>query len=544
MKSDIVDYFKKSHLYLKDLVSYKNVNLKIDTSTQNEDVVETTLNTILKAIKTGLNTMGVPISKLSEIQSNYLKEINRKEGKIPDYNFYLDTYLNEYVNKILLEIIFEYLLDLDVNKIESLKLFKLIHPSFIDKLNLFKGMYITSDKIKEYITYPRIEEYLNISDLSIKVESTIKNPKKIDISIMNDEKEAYKSKKADIDTLDILKQLEEAKKESIETLKTPKTEISKSSLEQLEKTSPKERIEKSELFLDLLGNLHPVNPEVIKNLKINTINLLNSRVVNPDFLDLENLFYYISIVKMLGIEFPFSAIEILEILKNYISEMVFSPSRNDSPDPVSIFYGLAIVTELDLIHRTNIINLHVIEEFLLTELKTFMPGKLTLNYYTLLSIKLLAKNEIFMERKEQLLSQLLGLDFKNLEKFNPTLDIYNLVGTVKILDKNYDLSNFNGLYISELKKNLTLKGSVNNLITESARMLLILSLLNMKNQESLLCNRLLKFIIESTKFFNLENLNKDFNWRIDKLAYKIELKMLFWTLLACSQYTNSSSLNR
>ena len=246
---------------------------------------------------------------------------------------------------------------------------------------------------------------------------------------------------------------------------------------------------------------------------------------------------------MLGIEFPFTAIEILEILKKYISEMVFSPSRIDSPDPVCIFYGLAILTELDLIHRTNIINLHAIEEFLITELKTFMPGKLKLNYYTLLSLKLLAKNEVFLARKEQLLSQILGLDLFNLEKFNPTLDIYNHIGSVKILERNFDLTKFNGLYINELKKNLNPNGSVNNLITESARMLLILSLLDMKNQESLLCSRLLNFIIESTKFFNLENINKDFNWRIDKFAYKIELKMLFWTLLACSQYTISNFLN-
>ena len=288
-----------------------------------------------------------------------------------------------------------------------------------------------------------------------------------------------------------------------------------------------------------MGNFQPVKPEFINKFKINIINLLNSRVVNPDFLDLENLFYYISIIKMLGIEFPFTAIEILEILKKYISEMVFSPSKNDSPDPVCIFYGLAIVTELDLIHRTNIINLHAIEEFLVTELKTFMPGKLKLNYYTLLSLKLLAKNEVYLTRKEQLLSQILGLDLFNLEKFNPTLDIYNHIGSVKILERNFDLSKFNGLYINELKKNLNPNGSVNNLITESARVLLILILLDMKNQESLLCSRLLNFIIESTKFFNLENLNKDFNWRIDKFAYKIELKMLFWALLACSQYTIS-----
>ncbi|MBY8985773.1 MAG: hypothetical protein KGD65_11930 [Candidatus Lokiarchaeota archaeon] len=562
MKNDIVDYYKRSHLYLRDLVSYKNINLEINASTQSENVIETTLNMILKAIKTGLNTLGVSISKLSKIQTDYLNEINKKGVEISNYNSYLDIYLNEYVNKILFEILIEYLLDLDVKKIESLKLFKLVSSSFIGKLSQFKNIHLISNKTKEFIAYPDIEEYLNISDLSIKVETTNKNPKKIDISIMNDEKKTYKSEEGEIDTLDILKQLEKAKKDSIKTLETPKMEVSKPSLEPLEQLNSDEghqkiiqevkpttpitpkidyvTDEKAEIFLDYIGNLPPVNAEIITRFKINTVNLLNSRVVNPDFLDLENLFYYISIIKMLGIEFPFTSLEIMEILKNYVSGMVFSTSRNDSPDPICIYYGLAILTELDLIHRTNIINLHGIEEFLKNELKTFIPEKLKLNYHTLLSFKLLAKNEILFARRERLLPQILSLDLLNLEEFNPTLDIFHHLGSFKILDRNFDLSQFNVVYINELKKHLTPKGSVNELITESAKMLLILNLLNVQNQESLLCNRLLNFIIDSTDYFNIENHNKDFNWRIDKLAYKVELKMLFWALLACSQYTNSN----
>jgi hypothetical protein len=179
----------------------------------------------------------------------------------------------------------------------------------------------------------------------------------------------------------------------------------------------------------------------------------------------------------------------------------------------------------------------------MTELKTFIPEKLKLNYYTLLSLKMLEKNEINSSNKELLLSQVLGLDLLKLNGFNPTLDIYNHIGFIKILDRNIDLSKFNTPYINELKKKLAPNGSIADLITESARTLLILSLLDMKNQESVLCSRLLNFIIKSTNFFSLENLNKDFNWRIDKLAYKIELRMLFWALLACTQYLDHNFLN-
>ncbi|MFW9825534.1 MAG: hypothetical protein ACFFE4_21505, partial [Candidatus Thorarchaeota archaeon] len=288
--------------------------------------------------------------------------------------------------------------------------------------------------------------------------------------------------------------------------------------------------------------LPSVNPEIINKLKINTVNLLNSRVVNPDFLDLENLFYYVSIMKMLGIDFPFTSLEVIEILKNYINNMIFSPSKSDPPDPISIFYGLAILTEIDLIHRTNIINLLSIEEFLLAELNPFTPQKLRLNFHTLLSIKLIARTEVFLVIKQDMLNSSLELDILKLEVFNPTLDIYNLLGILKILDNNFDFSRVSEFYLNELKKNLTPKGTLNDQITDSAKMLLILSLIDIKEQESLLCGRLLNYIIDSTDFFTLENLNKDFNWRIDKLAYKIELRMLYWTLLALTQYSSANFL--
>ncbi|MHA1986658.1 MAG: hypothetical protein ACW98D_08475 [Promethearchaeota archaeon] len=565
MKNDVLNYYRRSHLYLKDLVSYKNINLKLITSTETAEVYEVTLIKMLKAIKTGLNTLGVPISKLTEIQNSYLNEMNKRSSEGYDYNYCLQQYLNEYVNMILFEILIEYVLDLDTKKIEALVLFKLVPPSFVDKLDRFRKQNKYSDNRKEYISLSSIEEYLNISDLSITVDATKKNPNKINNSIMNEERDSRKTEKKEDDELDILKKLEEAKKDSIETLKTPKTEVFKPSIEQMDKTNIKNEYqeftedftqvssiiekkystqEKTEIFLDNLGSLPTLDQEIINRFKINTVNLLNSRVVNPDFLDLESLFYYISILKMLGIEFPFNSIEILEILKNYISKMVFSYSKYDTSDPVYVFYGLAIITELDLVHRTNIINLQAIEEFLMEGFKRFIPEKLKLNYYTLLSLKMLERNEIISSNKDGFLAQVLGLNLLNLKGFNPTLDIYNHIASIKILDRNIDLSKFTSPYMNELKKILTKNGAIDDLITESARTLLIINLLNLKNQESVMCSRLLNFIITSTSFFSLENINKDFNWRIDKLAYKIELRMLFWALLACTQYSSSDFINR
>ena len=299
MKKDVVDYYKKSHLYLIDLVSYKNIDLKIITSTETDEAFEETLIKMLKAIKTGLNTLGVPISRLTEIQKNYLNEMNKRSIEKYDYNACLQHYLNEYVNKILFEILMEYLFDLDTKKLEALKLFKLVPSSFVDKLDHFKKKINISDKKKEYITLSGIEEYLNISDLSIKIEPPKKNPNKIDISIMNEERESGKTEEKKSDGVDILKQLEEARKNSIESLKTPRTEVFKSSIEQLELVNLKEDYqkiaedikqipsnilkenieppltadikyptkEKKEIFLDHIGNLPSLDPEILNRFK-------------------------------------------------------------------------------------------------------------------------------------------------------------------------------------------------------------------------------------------------------------------------------------
>ena len=105
-----------------------------------------------------------------------------------------------------------------------------------------------------------------------------------------------------------------------------------------------------------------------------------------------------------------------------------------------------------------------------------------------------------------------------------------------MIDKRINLQPFKSRYNNELKKLIKSNGSINDVITDSAKVLLIYRLLELKEQESEYCNRLLHFITNSTSFFDLEQINEDFNWRNDKLGYKVELRMLFWTLLASSQY--------
>ena len=70
LKIEILEFYTLTDTYLKDLVAYKNINLKINTVKEDGEVKKSTIEKILKAIKTGLNTIGIPIARLNEIFSD------------------------------------------------------------------------------------------------------------------------------------------------------------------------------------------------------------------------------------------------------------------------------------------------------------------------------------------------------------------------------------------------------------------------------------------------------------------------------------------
>ena len=144
-----------------------------------------------------------------------------------------------------------------------------------------------------------------------------------------------------------------------------------------------------------------------------------------------------------------------------------------------------------------------------------------------------------LERKLNLesISDLKLLGMVNLK---PTLDIFNHLSSLKLLGKE-NINNLKITYAYEIKKLIISNGSIGDLVTESARALLIFDLLNLKEAEPELCNNLFNFILTKTSFFITENLDTKFNWRSDKLGFKIELQMLYWALLASSVYTPRSN---
>jgi len=546
LKEDILEYYKNTYFYLKDLISYKSINLNKTISTENEATIKDTIERMVKAIKTGLNTIGVSMKTLSKTQKDFMKTVSSKREHLQNYESYFNLYKELYLDKILFEILIEYLIDEDTKKIETLNLFELLPQNVITHLNNFKEKYLKSKKIKEELKETNLETLVDFSSLSIKKDRekpTI--PPKVSPSIPEEKTDSEP---------DILTQLRTAKEDIIETLKVPKKEIVKPSFTPLEKSF--EKIKRPDIktneqkssihlkktdtniktFLDYFGNFPSIHPDLINKFKINTINLIKTRVTNPDFIDLECLFFYVSILKMLNIDSPFTSIEILEIIKNYVNNTVFSSFKNNAPDPINNFYGLSVISELNLLKNISIIDLFNIEKFIKSELDPFVPEKLELNFYSLLCLKLLGKFDVIGDKKELLLGSILNLKLANLEKFKPILDIFHKLTSIKLLDDAVNITRISEPYVAELKRNLTSKETTSVLITTMAKSLLIFDLLDLKEQEAVLCSQLLNSIMNSTRFFELENTNQDFNWHTDKLAYKIELKILFYALLACSRY--------
>ena len=334
----------------------------------------------------------------------------------------------------------------------------------------------------------------------------------------------------------------EAEKEILEIKKRPPKK--REELTMVQEFVPKklkfELPENSILFLDYIGKFYPINYDIIDKFNVNVVNLIDSKDNDIEFFNLENLFYYITILKMLNIDLPLTSDELLKILKNFTNGKIFSANKDGAPDPINIYYGLAILSELELLYSNiDFINFMEIELFLESELKLFMPEKLHLNFFTILCLKLLKKSGGLIAVKTHLINSILNLNvlsvFKDIKDYNPLLDIFEHLAIIKILDKKANINNFRALYMKDLKKYITSTGYVNDTITDTSRALLIMELLDLKKTENVLCEKFLNIIINNS-YFSTESLKKRFNWKMDKIGYTIELRMLFWALLACSQY--------
>jgi hypothetical protein len=541
-KDDIFNFYNRSYGYIKDILVERDINLRKKTSLDDDKTRRKTIETMLNAIKLAFITIGVPKNKLLEDLKQFNKLMEKKGDDYLDYNSYIKRDLKDYIDQVLLNILIEYLIDLDTIKISNLDLFDLLPRGFINRLKQFKKDKITSSEIKDSIKGLILE----IKDAVIPADFLIKK----------EEIAAREEMVVKIGTPEVLKRFIKKKKLPKKKVTPREVVAPKATPSEIKKPPSKKKVlvqeltpqklrfsvpEKPKLFLDYIGRSSPINYDIINEFNVDKDNLINSKDANSKFLNLENLFYYITILRLLNIELPLNSKEIIDIAKNYISGKIFSASKDSTPDPINNFFGLTILSELNLLYNKNIkfIDFIKIQMFLESELKDFIPEKLHLNFFTILCLKILEKGGGIIAAKNHLINPILSLDIlSNLENnkgYNPIFDIFEHLACIKLLDRNANLSHFRSLYISEIKKLMSSSGFINDTITDSARALLIMNLLVLKKAEFATCQHLLNYIIK-TRYFNSEDLKNKFNWKEDKLAYTIELRMLFWSLLACSQY--------
>ncbi len=546
LQFEIRDFYRRSYLYIKDLITEKKINLRRSLSLESEEKIHENIETMIDSIKLAFMTIGFSKSRLTGDIIKLKQNISKKRNKLyPDYHSYFEDNLKKYIDKILLQVLLEYLTDIDNSKIRNMDLFDLLPRNFINRLETFKLENITSDKIKNLIK----EQSFKIENQFIPSEFEAKEYE------AKQKEELTKKPETQVKLKDFVKELDSKswiktpiKLESSSMIKAPFSVVEKLKIYEPpifqaeeyishEALAQKEKIFLSETSLDYFKHFSPINSDMVSKFNIDINNLLNFKEIKPEFFNLENLFYYIAILKMLNLDFPFNKSEIITIIKKFIlNGKIFIFSKDAKPDPISNFYGMSILSSLNILYEKDIIDVKDIVLHLETELNDFLPEKLHLNFYTILGLKMLEKNGGLITIKEHLINQILSLDITSLEEYNPILDIFEHLAITKLLDREAKLSYFKAFYLIETKKKIGQNKNIELTITTASRILLILDLLELKRVEFNTCQRLLKYITSVTKFFDIENLKNYFNWMSDKSGFTVELRMLFWALLASSQY--------
>ncbi|MFW9773982.1 MAG: hypothetical protein ACFFEO_17655, partial [Candidatus Thorarchaeota archaeon] len=104
LQNEIIDYYEKCFFYIKDLYSYKNIDITTKFSKTTEREIEKGIYAVISATNSALNTIGIPIEELSlekEIFNNIFK--NQRKSYV-DFNSFIKSSLKTYINKYLLAI--------------------------------------------------------------------------------------------------------------------------------------------------------------------------------------------------------------------------------------------------------------------------------------------------------------------------------------------------------------------------------------------------------------------------------------------------------
>ena len=500
--SEIRHLYERFYSYTLDLINHKNIKFNRQINNVDED-----LQVLINSINSALNTTGIPVTELSN--QTMLKKMFQA-ALIPGESSFkniFDKVGKAFINGHLFKSILEYLLDIDTIKIENLDLFDLLPSNFKYNLDEFKRNLSISakDKQKMKSKMSTINKDFDTTTLKFKNDRVINSE----------------------DGENILIELQKAKEDNIQVLKDPKLQEV-----YIKNTQIQEEVNGATEFqyFDYFGNFPLLEASKIHQISVD-ITQFSKISSNIDLLkDLENLFYYISISKMLGLNNLIQTEKVIAILKNFVRGSIFSSGIYHFSNPVSNFYGLCILSELNMVKEDKVefVDFLDIEMFLESEIKHFIPSKFYLNYYTFLSLKILEKYDMTIIDKSDLLNLQLSLDFSNFDPKDLPRDLLYHLTILKLMKKDLKLSqdylDFNGLFSQN--------GLINNSITDSARVLLIFDILNQKDLDIPI--RLRNDILSNFKAFF--EVYPQLDWKSDILALKAELRMLFWVCFSLLRY--------
>ncbi len=538
---DLLTYFGKFYNYLSDL--FVEAYIKLENKTKNDDFItyKKNIESIFEVISLGLRTVGVSRDEITSFKNDFLNSIKDKYENIEKYSQILDLILKPIIEASLIEIIIQYLISEDKTQLLNLNVFNLLPRGFIEKVENFKESYV-SPPILVFLKGDKIKK--EPSPIPVEIEKIptrfIKPAEKAIMDLL----EKLKQQRIDSEKILEKKIPIENKDEAVEILKKIRR-IRDEDLSLIESTEAKQSIEeikikesvdiRSEIFIEFFGNFPQLSPIVRNNIKINNENLQQYNF--KEFQDLETFYYFICSLKMMGLDFPYSRDEIVNRLQNFISNKIFCTGIDSVPDPLNVFFGTAIFSEFSLLSHKSI-DIGKIKNFIYGELSDFNPWKLHLNTYSLLTLKVLEKNGVSSQKFSQLESNLLKYDIKTAEDYYPNIDLFDKILSLKLLNNFGDLSDFSQEFLRQLKQNITINGSISYNLTDTAKFLLMASLLNLNNEIKEEINQMKNYIQNGTTLFNNPKDLKNLNWNLDNLGFKIEIRMLYWILLALSQFPN------
>jgi len=510
LKDSIYNFYKIYESYIIDLLLSKRVNISAIIDDENEETLNSTIHQIISVTNSAFLTIGVLKMRIAQDQDLFQEFFLNKRQIFTDYLSFLQLGLKDYINKHLFVIILEYIIDNKDKVIENLDLFDLLPRKFLDSLRILRKKIVLSIETKnKFKTFNReIETYFNPSSLTFKETN-------FDIQTIKEE----------ISEDNMLKRLQEARAGNLEVLQMPvNREQEEGGIDQ----------SKSNALLSNFLDFSPLSQSIIEKINIDTKMLINFVNSSPEFLDLENLFYCINILKMLGVSNQFETGYINNIMNEYINGGIFSTGRYHIPNSISIYYGMSILQ--DILNNSEIVDLLDIEMFLENELKNFIPEKIVQHFFTILCLKMLEKKGQIISDKRYLIESLVKVNIFNLEGYKPASDSFFFLGLLKLLDRDIDFSIIREPYLNELKNLELSNGFLNESITETARILLSLVLLDLNDKGLNIIPELLNFLNQNITMFKNEDKINEFDWKKDKIAFKVELRMLFWLMLAFSQY--------